>query len=372
MTKPLFYILLLLIMTPYQLSAQSLQKQIIGQVLDQKSHQPIANVEVFISGTTIGTITDRNGEFLLTTPHLPCHLVVMHVSYQLMVSNITSPGRFDIKLTKVVHHIDAVSVSAKDKRRKNLRLFYKYFLMYANTNQIKVLNDSVLQFERTETDFHARCESPLLVQNNYLGYQIKILIQDFHVCKKQPSTSKKVKLNAASGTGVFKLLGYHYYTETEAKSDQKQKAIQHHRRSHYHGSLRHFLTSLYQKKLDTNGYALRAMADTLVLEQPFVMTAQEAASKHYQFAADKVYVSYSHNPYNEPVDLNDKMNLYRTVTSTLISLGHGFEVRPNGTSPNLLFEIIGPMGQRSPANSLPNDYLPEAEVVLENINASRQ
>ena len=336
------------------LLAETNNQLLTGRVIDQESNEPIKNVELFISGATVGTTTNENGEFSLKTPFLPCHLVVMHISYQSVVLPITKSDHFSIELRKVNHGIDEVRVKGKNMRKRNLRLFYDYFLWNTNKHQIQVLNDSILKFKRDKYDFHAYCNAPLIVRNNKLGYNIKILIQDFHISKKEKG--KKALLNSGR-SGIFKLKAYHYYLEMGQLNTEQRTKITNNRREHYNGSLRHFLTSLYHDDLSKNGFSIRTKGDTT--RYPFVLTLIQKDSKRYKFNKDKVPVMYYHDYDNEPINLNYEFTGYRYHPSTFISLGKEFEIRPNGTSPELQFEVKGYMGSSSPANTLPDDYSPK-------------
>ena len=356
MNKILLLSFFLLFISNQKITAQESKHILTGQIIDISSKKPIENTEVFISGTTIGTTTDKNGNFRLVSPYVPCRIVLMHVSYKLVVFDIKSAGSYDFKLAKRPLNLSEVRVTAKNMRRRNLRLFYKYFMWNTTKQDVKVLNDSVLRFVRSENDFHAYCKSPLLLKNKYLGYNIKLLIQDFHVCIKQVKTGEKRGLNSRAGTGVFKLKGFYYYQEFDITNLQKQKMITNNRCRHYYGSLRHFLKSLYQNKLTRNGYSTYKKPDTL--RNPFLLTLTENNVKRYKFVSDRIDVVYSENENGKPISLSNTTDSYYTFPSTLLSLGQEFEVRSNGTSDQLLFELKGAMGQRAPANSLPEDYTP--------------
>lgn len=354
MNKNFLIILILLFSSLQQINGQE-TKTLFGRVIDSKSKKPINNVELFISGATVGTTTNEEGEYTLNSPYIPCHLVVMHVSYQSAVLTIGTSGNYDIELTKEQYGIDEVRVKGKNMRRRNLRLFYDYFLWNTTKRQIKVLNDSVLKFKRNDTDFHAYCTSPLLIRNEKLGYNMKMLIQDFHVCKKQFRSGKKLELNSG-GHGVFKLKAYHYYTETGQPTAERRNEIRNNRRNHYFGSLRHFFTSLYHGKLKENGFLVKSKIDSI--QYPFVLTMAQKDSKRYKFNSNIISVVYYEDYDDKPINLNYEYNGYRYHPSSFISLGKEFVVRSNGTSPHLLFEVKGSMGAKSPANTLPNDYLP--------------
>ena len=355
MSKITLLSLVFLLFSQQSLFAETSEHILTGRVIDIESNEPIKNVELFISGATVGTTTNENGEFTLKTPFLPCHLIVMHVSYQSVVLPITKSDDFSIKLSKINYGINEVRVKGKNMRKRNLRLFYKYFLLNTDKYQIQVLNDSILKFKRDEHDFHAYSNTPLLVRNKQLGYNIKILIQDFHVCKKHEKTGRKLKLKS-DGIGVFQLKAYHYYLETGQFNAESRTKIENNRRKHYHGSLRHFLTSLYHDNLRENGFSIKTKRDSI--RAPFVLTLTQKDKKCYKFNADVVSVIYYHDYDDKPINVNYEFEGYPYHQSTFISLGKEFEVRPNGTSPELQFEVRGAMGSSSPANTLPDDYKP--------------
>ncbi len=328
---------------------------IVGIIVDNETKLPLSNVEVFISGSTIGTISGPDGKFTLKSPYLPCKIVVMHLSYRLVVLPVNTTKQLTIELKHQVHAINEVSISGKNMRKRNLRLFYKYFLWNTSNHDVKILNDSVLQFDRSNTDLHTSCESPLLVLNKHLGYEIKLIIHDFHIYKKR-SNGEKVKLNSASGTALFQLKGYHYYKETESSHASREIQVTKNRKAHYQGSLRHFLSSLYHDKLRINGFSVENTTDSL--KQAFQVVSSENGIKQYLFLSDEVSITYIHNELGEPINLDKKFISFRYSKSKLISLGNNFWIRSNGTSPELSFELLGAMAQDSPVNSLPENYKP--------------
>jgi len=57
-------IILLIFMLPLSLLAQNASLK--GRVVDALSNEPLPFVNVIVSGTTTGTITDMDGNFILT------------------------------------------------------------------------------------------------------------------------------------------------------------------------------------------------------------------------------------------------------------------------------------------------------------------
>jgi hypothetical protein len=355
----LFLIAIILFAIPLNnVCAQNNSQSIRGKIIDAESKKALKNVEVFVSGTTVGTTTDENGEFILNSPEMPCHVGVMHIAYQPKVLTITKAEKLQVELSKSVKSIEEVKIKGKNKRKQNLRMFRKYFLYYAENSQVKILNDSVLCFKKDEYDFHTYCTSPLIIENKHLGYQIKVLIKDFHVCKKDKVGGKKISINSFTDNAVFKLEAFYYYQDLPGKGSIQNTLIKNNRRKHYYGSLRHFLSCLYSDKLQSNGYIIYSIPDSGL--NAIALSNASDDVKQYKFQSDMVRVKYCENFDNKPANLSKGVAAFTEWQTIFISLGKEFDVRPNGTSSNLSFEIRGAMGQRSLANTLPNNYVPEA------------
>ncbi|NQT26670.1 carboxypeptidase-like regulatory domain-containing protein, partial [candidate division KSB1 bacterium] len=66
----------------HPVSAQN-RYQIIGRVVDAESRQPIPSVNVFLTNTTLGSATDRNGEFQIQyIPSGTYDLFIDHIAYK--------------------------------------------------------------------------------------------------------------------------------------------------------------------------------------------------------------------------------------------------------------------------------------------------
>lgn len=329
---------------------------ITGKIIDTETKQVISNAEIFISGSSIGTISGLDGRFTLDAPYIPCEIIVMHLSYQLKVVHINTRDNIVIELNLHQHKVNEVSISAKNKRKRNLRLFYKYFLWNIDANQIEILNDSVLHFTRTDKDLHCSCDIPLIVRNNHLGYEIAMKIDDFHIYKKDKSKDKKVKLNSAVGMNIVKLKCNNYYREIVINNEKEKNRIINNRRKHYLGSIRHFLASLYTQQLKANGFILDNVSDSTT--QALELVCEKDSLKRYRFLSNEIQVTYFTNENNEPINLENKFVHYRYAKSRLISQKFDFYIWPNGTSPDLPFELYGDMAKKSPVNSLPDNYKP--------------
>ncbi|MGB0929785.1 MAG: TonB-dependent receptor domain-containing protein [Chitinophagales bacterium] len=91
-----------------------------GTVSDSESNDPLIGVNVVIKGTTIGTITDIDGNFTLTNNKaLPWEVEVSYVGYEAQTMNVTSPNdKLTVKLMEGLLLGEGVVVSASRKREK--------------------------------------------------------------------------------------------------------------------------------------------------------------------------------------------------------------------------------------------------------------
>ncbi len=123
----------MLLMLVYALSVSGSDiniHRIKGIVLNQETGKPIPMAEVFISGTTYGSIINEKGEFGLKTRYLPCQLVVSHISYApfSILIDLETLTFVTIKLVPYEHEIREISIEAMNLRKENLELFRQAFL----------------------------------------------------------------------------------------------------------------------------------------------------------------------------------------------------------------------------------------------------
>lgn len=349
--------LLLLCMITTQLFAQ--QQNISGRITDAETRLPIRYAEVFISGTTVGCITDSLGNFTLKVPFLPCTLVADHVAYESFIKPIENCETLNIKLKPQNNEISEISVSGKNKRKRNLRFFYSRFIP-DYSNEIKVLNDSVLRFRSDKMEFYATSNEALIIENNYLGYRIKVILKEFKVIALDEPNGKQIPLISPNGGEVIKLSGYYHYEPMERYSGEKANEYRLNRRYTYYGSYRHFLKSIYDNEPEKEGYKIAVFPPETDAAFYQVEDSTLSEARTYIILADllKVYYRFDSEKFPIPEDALTGRHYFSQRISTIHPQKKTFLIRPNGTSPNLPFVINGTMATKSFANSLPDDYTP--------------
>lgn len=104
------------------LTVQSVQQQgrkITGQVVDDKTGDPLIGVNVKVKGTTMGTITDLDGRFTLTVTTKNPVIVVSYIGYS--QQELTASGnQLNIKLKEDAMALDEVVVVGYGVQKKSL------------------------------------------------------------------------------------------------------------------------------------------------------------------------------------------------------------------------------------------------------------
>ena len=240
------------------------QKQLVGNIVASDSKKPIASASIFLSNTSIGTISKDNGEFvLLPFPEGRYDLVVTILGYETYTIAIGSnaiPAKLEIQLVPKVKVLEEVIVSPYEKNgwEKWGDFFMENLIgKTPNAADCKLLNQEVIhfRFNKKKNILNAYADEPLQIQNEALGYELKydLSIFEFNFSSK-----------------IFFYQGYPLFTHLEVKKKRIEARWQKNREETYKGSLMHFMRSLYRNTLDTEGYEMRKIIrDKDKLTNPF-------------------------------------------------------------------------------------------------------
>ncbi len=154
--------------------------------IDAESQKPLADVFVFYNNSSIGTVTDSNGCFLLPSRESSLDEVVFsHLNYE--DKNIP----FDqiqygdtIFLTQKQFILTPAVITSKARpqlRARRLRQFKQEFLGDVPDRLVWIENPEVLLFEDADMQIRARAQSPLVLMNTFLGYKVYFYLKDFAI-----------------------------------------------------------------------------------------------------------------------------------------------------------------------------------------------
>ncbi|HAQ19816.1 MAG TPA: hypothetical protein DCR40_11365 [Prolixibacteraceae bacterium] len=233
------------------LSLMAYNQVIKGTVYDQITHEAIFSATVYFNGTTVGTLTDENGNFKLdVTKNAPMPLTVSMLGYNstTLNSNTYSTGHpLIIHLTPKIYELNEFVVKAKPlarDRKLNLFLFKNEFLgTSANAQNCDILNedDITFNYESDRDTLKAFASKPIQIINRKLGYKITYYLDKFEYYKRTKS---------------FVYKGNLIFNEDLAINNPEQPVIERRRKNAYRGSRMHFFRSLWINDLKSTGFVV--------------------------------------------------------------------------------------------------------------------
>ena len=167
------------------------QIEINGKVLYKNI--PIENATVFLSNTTSGTITNKNGEFKLNTKEGSYELIISYLGFKTIKYSLNTNANklFNFTLVEEQTMLNEVVIQKTkydEDWKYNLSVFEKGFIGKTKFSEnCKILNPKVLSFEfnSKENILTAHAKEPLLVINKALGYKINYTLETFTINKNK-------------------------------------------------------------------------------------------------------------------------------------------------------------------------------------------
>ena len=242
------------------LLAQQSEFTVTGKVIDQSTQQPLAGASVFCQNTTIGVISNSEGNFTLRLPAGGYDLIVSYTGYETFVQRINSdlaatPLSIELKTQdKVMQEVAVVaSNEVMDGWAKYGVFFIENFIgTTPNATSCKVNNTDSLRFyfSKKRNRLKVLTTAELLVVNNALGYRIRYQLDSFvH--------------EYTDGMSTFS--GYPLFEEMDG-SDSQKVIWNTNRAKAYNGSRMHFMRSWYDSSISKQGFAIERMKDSTSVE----------------------------------------------------------------------------------------------------------
>jgi len=237
--------ILLVLSVVINLQAQTIQ----GKVIDAQSN-PLTGASVYIDGTTIGAISDVNGLFSFTISNpINAAMVCSFIGYKTAyISQVNDTSFYTIQLEEDVAVLKEVVVMNNPFSRKQLMDFF--IAATIGTGKVArnctLMNKEAVRFQyNTKTlTLKVFADEPLLLQNNYLGYEISYNLQNFEAQFNTFSiNSKDLYATFFGGTSSFKVL-----EETKKHVKRREAA--------YENSTLSFFRALAKDQLPEAGYQL--------------------------------------------------------------------------------------------------------------------
>lgn len=220
-----------------------------GVVVDVETGKPLPGISVFISNTSIGTVTSPEGTYQLQIPQGKYEVIFSAVNYVTKVIASNEADSFKlVKLFPKVKVLEDVTVRVHDAN--GWRNWGQFFLNnFIGTNQFsdecKLKNPETLRFYHNKKTGVLTVEAidVLLIENQALGYFLKYQLEQF-VYDAQ--------------TKIVYYEGYPLFEEMKG-SDRKMRRWKAHRQEAYEGSQLHFMRAIYRNRLAEEGFELHRL-----------------------------------------------------------------------------------------------------------------
>ncbi|QJP34122.1 carboxypeptidase-like regulatory domain-containing protein [Nonlabens sp. Ci31] len=340
-------------------TAFSQGQRLIGKVIDSKTHEFISGASVYIDGTTIGVITDFNGDFNLSYPtNTDAKLVIRMMGYELLeFKNPLEVDLSNLQLIQKVNELDAVIIDPDPwTRTRKENYFKRYFLggtELAKSCTIVNLDSVKLRFNPSTAILSARSRVPIKVENKELGYLIEVDVElfDMHFNKLD---SLRIKILDKSRPFLFSLSPFltegattSKFNELYSKERKLNRSIRK-RRKFYPLSSLYFYRSLCADSLDSAGFQI--FYDNRKVETREHIRVRKKGEFYKISFRNKVYTI---------IDSNKNKSRIAPLSQTIFINNKGKSVGEDGIATNkgsLLFQ--GYFAQLGKSGLLPSDYSP--------------
>ncbi len=130
---------------PPKYDTNNQNNQISGRVVDQKTNDPIIGGSVKIKGSSIGTVTDPQGNFTLTIPNNASMIDISYIGYEKQTLPI-SASQMNIYLKESLNQLEEVAVigyGARTKSQEDMLVGSTPGISIRGTNTLPVKTNSI-------------------------------------------------------------------------------------------------------------------------------------------------------------------------------------------------------------------------------------
>jgi hypothetical protein len=316
----------------FNVSLVAYNQVIKGTIFDNKTKDKIYSASVYFDGTSVGVLSDENGNFQLDIsryhPSMPLTISAIGYSSVILKDFSTTKPNLVYMVPKLfeLNEVKVKGTFHSLKRNENLTLFRNEFLgTTSNAINCKITNEDDIIFKNSpsEDTLEAYSSKPILIDNKALGYKITYYLDRFEYYKQ-------------SKTCLYK--GNIIFQEDSTAKNIKKLYFERKRKQAYLGSKIHFFRALWLNDLNSAGFTLRTSANTVVNYNKIVI--QKDSLRKYLIYRGVLELSY-----------------YSKKTSSLIELPRNAVLfdRSGFFEPN---EIMwgGEIARQRVADLLPYDY----------------
>lgn len=248
------------ILACFLFSLSQAQISITGNIKDSATGKSIPNASVFINQTKIGTISNENGDFIISNSILAnFDLVVSCIGYNTYFKSISSGNgkkTLSIILQPRVKKLETVVLHHFEKNGWDQwgQIFTSYFIGRSDyAKNCKIKNKQAIKFwmDKKNNILSVEALEPIIIENKALGYTIRYDLQKF----EYDITNRFIAF-----------YGFPFFIEMNGTKEQSDKWNQN-RKEAYTGSVMQFMRSIYNNKLKADGFIVQRISRTPNLEK---------------------------------------------------------------------------------------------------------
>ncbi len=229
------------------------QQTLKGRIITSDTHQPVISANVFLSNTSVGTISDGNGVFSINRfPEGRFDLIISFIGYETYITTLQSnhlPANLEVVLKPKINELQEVTVEPYEKNGWDRwgSFFIENFIgSSAFAADCKLQNHGMVKFRfnKKQNTLKAFADERLVIENKALGYLIKYEL---------------IRFEYNFTTKMLYYQGYPLFEEMETGRNGLKKRWMHNREGAYYGSMMHFMRCVYRNKLIEGGFEIRKL-----------------------------------------------------------------------------------------------------------------
>jgi hypothetical protein len=225
---------------------------VTGTILDSSSREPLPSASVFCQNTTLGTYTNKQGEFSISLKSGGYDLIITYTGYQTQTIRVTENSKLDIVMIKEEKSMGEVVLKSSNEVTNGWEKYGDFFIKNfigatPNAGQTVLLNPEVLKFYYYKRSNKLKVLATDVVQiaNKALGYNIRYQLDSFVFYYN---------------TNINSYRGYCLYTAMDG-NDSLKRVWSLARSKAYYGSKLHFMRSYYDSTLLEDDWAIDMLDD---------------------------------------------------------------------------------------------------------------
>jgi hypothetical protein len=231
------------------------QFAVSGKIIDSATKEPLSSASVYCQNTTIGTTTNKEGEFSLQLKSGGYELIISYTGYQTKQVRITNTDNRipDIEMIKEEKSLGEVIIKSSNEVKDGWEKYGTFFLEHfigttPNASKTTLQNPEVLHFYllKKSNKLRVLATEPLLIQNNALGYNLRYQLDSFIYFYN---------------TNINSYRGFCLFTEMDG-NDSLKKVWATNREKTYGGSKLHFMRSYYDSAAVEEGFNIDMLDET--------------------------------------------------------------------------------------------------------------